>query len=128
MQQEAGRIEARSVPSPETVSDFITDSYPNGHAEGVSAFQFDSGRYVMGFPIPACFSTAISGPRPAQQPANSPSMTTAGTDLIPSAFARSATDGSFMSRTNTLQDGHAADWISRTASRHIGQPALNTSM
>src|SRR5258708_35111322 len=44
-----------------------------------------------GTPIPASRSTLSSGPRPAQQPASFPSMTTAGTLRTPRLFARSAT-------------------------------------
>ena len=50
----------------------------------------------------------MSGPRPAQQSASAPSITTAGTDRMPRDSARSATLLSRMSRMMISQDGQAA--------------------
>jgi hypothetical protein len=47
---------------------------------------------------------------------------------MPSFFARLATAGFFMSRTETSQDGQAIRLTSRTVSSHAGQPALKTSI
>ncbi len=84
-------------------------------------------RHAIGRPIPADCSTAASGPRPEQQSANFPSITTEGTDRTPRLFARLATFGSFMSSTVTSHDGQAMLWTSLTASLHAGHPALKTS-
>jgi len=47
----------------------------------------------IGFPSPAALKVASSGPRPEQQFASLPSMTTAGADRIPRLLALSATSG-----------------------------------
>ena len=82
----------------------------------------------MGTPSPAAFNTSMFGPRPAQQSASRPSITTAGTDWIPRLFARADTAGSFISRTDTSQDVHAFCLIISMVSRHTGQPALKISI
>ena len=81
-----------------------------------------------GCPNPAARSVDSSGPRPAQQPASVPSMTTAGTDRIPSCLARAITPASFMSSTLTSHDGQAMARTRLMVSSHAGQPALNTSI
>src|SRR5262249_29249799 len=77
-------------------------------------------------PSPAARSTASSGPRPVQQSANLPSITTAGTDLIPSVFARLATFGSFMSSTLTSQEGQAMLLTRATVSWQAGHLKTST--
>src|SRR5262249_35441178 len=51
----------------------------------------EPARGYAGRPSPAARRTASSMPRPAQHPASLPSMTTAGTERMPSPLARSAT-------------------------------------
>jgi hypothetical protein len=46
---------------------------------------------------------------------------------MPKPFARRATFGSFMSNTDTSQDGHAMSLTMVIASSHAGHPALKTS-
>ena len=62
--------------------------------------------------------------RPAQQSAMIPSMATAGTELIPSFFAYSATVSSFISRTITSHESHAHSLILAIALSQMEQPAL----
>jgi hypothetical protein len=81
-----------------------------------------------GFPSPAALKVASSGPRPEQQFASFPSMTTAGTDRIPRLLARSDTSGLFISSILTSQDGQAIRLIISTVSLHAGHPALKTSI
>jgi hypothetical protein len=77
--------------------------------------------------MPADFKEASSGPRPEQQSASLPSMTTAGTELMPSFLAFAATSASFMSNTLTLQDGQAMLLTSSMVSSQAGHPALKIS-
>ena len=81
-----------------------------------------------GCPKPAARSVDSSGPRPVQQSASLPSITTAGIERMPRFFARLATVGFFMSRTVTSHDGQATRLMSRMVSSHAGQPALKTSI
>src|SRR5215467_5668778 len=82
----------------------------------------------MGCPNPAARSVASSGPRPAQQSANIPSITTAGTERIPRLVARRATSGSRMSRIVTSREGQATRVVISMASVHIEHPALKLSI
>jgi hypothetical protein len=84
--------------------------------------------HINGTPKPAARSVAISGPRKEQQSANLPSITTAGTVLIPKRHARFATSGFRMLRTVTSQDGQAAFLTSSIVSTQQEQPALKTSI
>src|SRR5262249_20936806 len=84
--------------------------------------------YQMGCPNPAARSVASSGPRPAQQSANVPSITTAGTERIPRLVARRATSGSRMSRIVTSQEGQATRLIVSMASVHTEHAALKISI
>ena len=84
--------------------------------------------WLHDLPNPAARSVDSSGPRPAQQSANSPSTATAGTERIPNPRARPATSGSFMSSTFTSQEGQATRLTKAMVSSHAGQPALNTSI
>ena len=81
----------------------------------------------IGAPIPAARSVSSSGPRPAQQSARRPSTITAGTDRIPSFFARAATAESFMSSTWTSHEGQPIRRTNSTALRQSGHPALKIS-
>lgn len=63
---------------------------------------------AIGWPNPADFRVASSGPRPAQQFASLPSITTAGTERTPRFLARLATSASFMSSTDALHYGQAS--------------------
>lgn len=72
-------------------------------------------------------SAVSSGPRSAQQPATWPLIATAGTERMPSCFARSATSFFFMSNTVTSQEVQARRVTRSMVSWHIGQPALKTS-
>ncbi len=83
--------------------------------------------YASGRPMPASRSDCSVGPTPRQHPASSPSMTTAGTTLIPRPRARSETAVSFMSKTHTSHESQASRWTSSTNSVHAGHAALNTS-
>src|SRR5262249_7669173 len=56
-----------------------------------------NARGYAGRPSPAARRTATSTPRPAQHAASLPSITTAGTERMPSPLARSATAASRMS-------------------------------
>lgn len=92
---------------------------------GFHLFQRD---YFIGTPSPAAFNTSILGCRPAQQSASFPSITTAGTDLMPRLFARIDTAGSFISRTDTSHDLHAFCLMISIVSWQTGQPALKISI
>src|SRR5262249_10323419 len=84
--------------------------------------------YQMACPNPAARSVASSGPRPAQQSANVPSISTAGTERIPRLLARRATSGSRMSRIGTSHEGQATRLIISTVSVHTEHPALKISI
>src|SRR5439155_17207793 len=78
-------------------------------------------------PRPAARSVLTSGPRPWQQSASLPLITTAGTDRMPRLLARLATFGSFMSSTVTSHDGHAVLLTRAIVSSQVAQPALKIS-
>src|SRR5437868_2357175 len=80
-----------------------------------------------GTPKPAARSVASSGPRPAQQPASLPSITTAGTLRTPRLFARSAISRCFISSTVMSHEGHAILLTSLIVSSQQPQPALKIS-
>jgi hypothetical protein len=88
----------------------------------------DQHGYDMGTPSPADLRTSTSGPRPSQQSASLPSITTAGTDLMPRPLARLDTVGSFISRMVTSQDAHALSLTIVIASWQTGHPALKISI
>src|SRR6516162_11942790 len=67
-------------------------------------------------------------PRPAQHSASLPSITTAGTERMPSSLARFATSTSRMSWTITSHEGQAARLMTSMASWQAAHPALNTSI
>src|ERR687885_2171956 len=79
-------------------------------------------------PTPAARRVASSTPRPAQQSASVPLITTAGTVRIPKLFARRATSGLCISNTVTSQEGHAIRLTSVTVSSQAGHPALKISI
>ena len=83
--------------------------------------------YASGRPMPASRSDCSVGPTPRQHPASSPSMTTAGTTLIPRSRARPETAVSFISKTRPSHESQASRWTSSTNSVHAGHAALNTS-
>jgi len=62
---------------------------------------------IQRLPTPAARNPASSVPRPAQQSANLPLTTTAGTERMPSVRARSATALSHISSTLTSHEGQA---------------------
>ena len=62
-----------------------------------------------------------------QQADTIPSITTVGTERIPSALARLATSIFFISSTTTSQAGQAACRTAAMVSSHAGQPALKIS-
>ena len=88
----------------------------------------ETERNYTGCPKPAARRTGSSGPRLEQQSASLPSMTTAGTERIPSAVARWIVGGAFISRTVTSQDGHATRLTNWIASSQTVQPALKISI
>src|SRR5438046_6160311 len=76
-----------------------------------------------GTPMPAARSVASCGPLPTSLP----SITTAGTDRMPSCLAISATRGSFMSLIVMSHEGHAILLTSRIVSSQQPHPALKIS-
>ncbi len=84
--------------------------------------------YYNGTPTPADLSEASSTLRPAQQSANFPSITIAGTLRTPYCFAFVAMSSLCMSRTSTSHDGQAMLRTSLIASSQAGQPALKISI
>lgn len=95
--------------------------------ENIAALQ-QTCLYQRGWPNPAARSVASSGPRPAQQSASWPLITTAGTERTPKLLARRATSGCRMSSTVTSQEGHAICLTSVTVSSHTEHPALKISI
>src|SRR5262249_19571460 len=79
-------------------------------------------------PTPAARRVASSTPRPAQQSASVPLITTAGTLRIPKLFACRATSGLCISNTVTSHEGHAIRLTSSTVSSQAAHPALKISI
>src|SRR5713101_556473 len=72
--------------------------------------------------------TCSSGPRPAQHPANLPSITTAGTLRTPYCFALEATSDFCISWITTSCEDPARRLTTSIVSLHVEQPALKTSI
>lgn len=84
--------------------------------------------HVSGTPRPANRKANSCTPRPAQQSASFPSITTAGTLRIPYCRAFVATSSRRMSRTSTSHEGHATWLMNAIVSSQAGHPALKTSI
>src|SRR5262249_30606746 len=79
-------------------------------------------------PNPAALSTLMSTPLPAQQDANLPSITTAGTDRMPNPLARATTRLSVIWCTITSSEEPASRFTASIVSLQVAQPALNISI
>jgi hypothetical protein len=78
-------------------------------------------------PNPAARKVDTSTPRPEQQSASVPLITTAGRLRMPKLFARRATSGLCISSTVTSHEGHAACLTCAIVSSQAEQPALKIS-